>query len=505
MVEPTSVAEKTALPNPSLKRSTNGGPPGPGRWHTVFVFLSHSGQEKPAMRELAGFLSKSGIPHFFDETSIQWGKEISNEVRQAIARTTHFVVAVSPRSIASGWVSYEVGIADGLRIVNPEGLRVLPWLAYPVDNPPTYLADRLYLNDLEEVKSRLLSEFGASKPISQLEKIAQEFGYSYGGTTATAVRLIGAAGEAFSDIDMQTAVDKSDFERPEELLSTWAHVLAAIKRRCNERGVPYHNSLHTRLVDYRVKVQPNSEHKQLELTLGPLWWEDYAVPNWGTEGMTYDEILRFVDPLHVARTGKVNDSRLHNILDTATTLVTIDGYVLYTKRGQRVAVGEGKLTSCIAENINAELDRSLEPTPPGEAPSPFRAALRGMGEEVSPLILNEFRKGNSRLLCLGLSYDLQSFHPDALFLGALSITFEQVLAKCKEAPGKDFFEGRIDGFHLEGPYVGNDFARGNWTGGGKASLLRALEFIQHWSVAMNCTRAEFCRRLAESPTPWRAV
>jgi len=340
------------------------------------------------------------------------------------------------------------------------------------------------------------------------QALALKYGYVRSTICAEAIRLIGAGGEAFTTRDVVISTTQNGFTKPADMLPIWTDVLGHVKARALENGTPFHNSLHTRLVDYNVHVVPHTERKQLHLTLGPLYWEEYAVPRWLTDQMSPADITNYVNLEQVAATGRISSSKLHNIFDTATTLATIDGYLLYSRRSRRVSVAEDSFTSCIAENISAEKDESLDAIENAKLPSPFRAAIRGASEELSKGI-SEYVLGNGgcKLICLGLSFDLQAYHPDMLFFGVLPITFEQVQKLCREDPGEDFFEGQVQGIHLsriEKEDYG-DIALPHWTGDGRASCLRAIEFLTYWAKTTHCELLDVITKLEITSSEFRIV
>ena len=307
------------------------------------------------------------------------------------------------------------------------------------------------------------------------------FGYTYGGFTARALRLVGAADEFFPQDRVTIEVCRQPYVLPNAMLRTKADVLSRLESDAEQRKAPFFDGLHTRLVDYSIAgTDASTEQKRLTLHLGPIGWYDYSVMRWHTDQMNRADLTKYIDLEAIARTGSVVHTKLHNILDTATTLVTSDGYLLFAQRGTRVSGDETLLSSCVAENIHVQKDGSLSENANIECPAPFRAALRGIDEEMSPLIAQALVANGSPLFCLGLSFDLDAYHPDILFFAALSLTYEQVLKACRERPGQDFFEGHIRGVSLTGMdgSLARELSREKWTGGGKASALRALEFVE---------------------------
>ena len=258
-------------------------------------------------------------------------------------------------------------------------------------------------------------------------------------------------------------------------------VVEQLKKEAKRNNQMFYDGPHTRLIDYRATPIDASEQKHLELSLGPIGWYDFSVVD-NLLGQIFqklkpDYIQEYVDLDEVAKWGIIRNNKFTNILDTATTLVTSDGWVSYSVRSQRVSTSGGLLTSCVAENIHQEKDDSLRPQIAGELPAPFRTVLRGVKEELSPKLVPEL-VSKTCLYFLGLSFDLRSFHPDMLFMIALSITHDRLLEICRQYPGRDFLEGQVVCVRLSMLDEENSpLAKTNWVPGGKASLVRTREFL----------------------------
>lgn len=116
----------------------------------MFVFISYSHVDRDAARTISGLLSSAKIPYFLDE-HIEWGADIPEQVAKAIAQSTHVIVVVSPASLKSGWVAYEVGRAQA------RGCVVLPYLVHPALDLPPYLKSLKYVVSTDEMLTYLTS------------------------------------------------------------------------------------------------------------------------------------------------------------------------------------------------------------------------------------------------------------------------------------------------------------------------------------------------------------
>lgn len=96
------------------------------------LFLSHNRQQKPWVRELAGFLRDLGLTVFFDEDCIKPGQDIVLALEQAIEASDTVVLIISRSALRSKWISLETA----LRIYDDplgETRALVPILVEPVD------------------------------------------------------------------------------------------------------------------------------------------------------------------------------------------------------------------------------------------------------------------------------------------------------------------------------------------------------------------------------------
>jgi hypothetical protein len=115
------------------------------------VFLSYSRHDHDHVAGLVQVLSDLNVDVFQDTKDMQWGQEIASRVRRAIGECDALIVVISPASLKSQWVWYEVGAAQTL------GKAVLPYLTHLAMDVPDYLRGlhavatphdaRVYLSD----------------------------------------------------------------------------------------------------------------------------------------------------------------------------------------------------------------------------------------------------------------------------------------------------------------------------------------------------------------------
>jgi hypothetical protein len=90
-----------------------------------YVFISYSRADNTHASRISEVLTRCKTEHFLDSKDIDWGGDIEEGVAAGIARSSHLLIIVSPSSLKSLWVGYEVGHAKAL------GKTIIPFLMYP--------------------------------------------------------------------------------------------------------------------------------------------------------------------------------------------------------------------------------------------------------------------------------------------------------------------------------------------------------------------------------------
>lgn len=301
---------------------------------------------------------------------------------------------------------------------------------------------------------------------------------------ASSIRLTGADDDFFPQKTVHIIPSNEEYILPPDILVIKDKVVKILQKRAEKNGAMFFDGPNTRLIDYRVTPVDETEQKHLELKLGPVRWYDYSVSKWVLDQkLKYrltEEVQEYIDLEEIVDSGTIRSNKLTNILCTASTIVTSDGFVLYSRRGRGTEVERRKLTSSIAENIHQEKDGSLRHQQEGEISSPFRTVIRGIEEEASPVLAEYVRSNPQSIFLLGLDFDLLSFQPDLLFAVFLPYSCKKILDICKVTPGKDFTEGQVKGVSgLRNPKnIGSLLSESDWIPGGKASLIRTVEFLR---------------------------
>ena len=111
------------------------------RYHGIF--LSHTGADKPFVRQLRADLLNHNVPRVWvDEAEIQLGDSLIAKIDEGLRETRYIGVVLSQKSIDAPWVKKELDIAMNREIAGGEVV-VLP-LLYEKCELPGFLQGKLY-------------------------------------------------------------------------------------------------------------------------------------------------------------------------------------------------------------------------------------------------------------------------------------------------------------------------------------------------------------------------
>ena len=110
-----------------------------------YYFISYSRSDRNFVSSLESLLQEKGIRYFRDEKDIEWGCDVNATISTAIENCTALIVIISPNSLNSPWVAYEVGYAKARQ------KKVLPLLTEPTVNLPSFLKNLNFKFGLNEV------------------------------------------------------------------------------------------------------------------------------------------------------------------------------------------------------------------------------------------------------------------------------------------------------------------------------------------------------------------
>ncbi|MGL1861447.1 MAG: toll/interleukin-1 receptor domain-containing protein [Pseudodesulfovibrio sp.] len=112
------------------------------------VFLSHSSEDKPKVREIAEFLKQNGIDSWIDEGEIKIGDRLLPKITSGVHETDLILAFLSTNSISSQWVQKELSLAME-REMDEHRIAILPILigVCPI---PQFIRDKLYADLVTE-------------------------------------------------------------------------------------------------------------------------------------------------------------------------------------------------------------------------------------------------------------------------------------------------------------------------------------------------------------------
>ena len=110
------------------------------------VFISYSSIDEDQARLVANILDDIDVQYFFDKKDISWGNVVNSDISEGISESNALILILSPASIKSQWVSFEIGFATALN------KKVLPYLTHPSIDVPGFLQRLKYITKKEVEK-----------------------------------------------------------------------------------------------------------------------------------------------------------------------------------------------------------------------------------------------------------------------------------------------------------------------------------------------------------------
>lgn len=120
------------------------------------VFLAHQKDDKPQVVVIANYLQKAGIDIYFDEHDTELRihhqnnnpKKVTEAILKGINNSTHMLVIVSPNTVNSSWVPFEIGY--GFEKTN---LLVLCLKGFPAGSLPEYIRTAPIIRDIYDINN----------------------------------------------------------------------------------------------------------------------------------------------------------------------------------------------------------------------------------------------------------------------------------------------------------------------------------------------------------------
>ncbi len=323
------------------------------------------------------------------------------------------------------------------------------------------------------IESHLESVDVARPPSSLVDSKYSSNYYYWGNSFARAFRLVGAQDEFFPINRIKVDIESIDYFPPEALAKDRQSFFDSVTQIRN-----IWNGDCLRLINYRASPKDNSELKHLHLSLGPIKWKDYVTTNQRLSDPELKilrkenlQIENFIDHQRLTDEYDVEASRLSNILTIYLTATTSDGFLIYSERLGNVGAHRKMKMCAVSENLHPYKDGFYGPETEAAL---FKAAARGLKEELSPDLVPD--NPLEDLLLLGLEFHLDACHPGLLFYAPLRQSRREVEQRYR---GGDSHEGRCEFVHLDNSNkITSILAEHDWFEGGKASLIRTLEYLR---------------------------
>lgn len=130
------------------------------------IFISHQQKDKNEARVVADYLEKSGIDVYFDEYDSALKihhqhndpKKVTEAICNGINNSSHMLVIVSPNTISSSWVPFEIGYG-----FEKTDLAILCLKGIPKGSLPEYLRTAPIVRDIYDLNIKIASITGKSK------------------------------------------------------------------------------------------------------------------------------------------------------------------------------------------------------------------------------------------------------------------------------------------------------------------------------------------------------
>ena len=130
------------------------------------VFVSYQNADKQSAKKIADYLLSAGINVYFDEydkdlkssNQTKNPKRVTNALIKGINTSSHMLVLVSPSTLKSQWVPFEIGYGN-----DKTNLNVLTLKGISKGKLPEYIRTAKIIRDIWDINSLISSLRGISK------------------------------------------------------------------------------------------------------------------------------------------------------------------------------------------------------------------------------------------------------------------------------------------------------------------------------------------------------
>lgn len=114
------------------------------------VFISHSSSDQMFVRTLKSDLNENNIQTWVDEDQLNLGDNLVDKLEIALDESSHFLIILSPHSVTSDWVRFE--LKKAIDNINSQLLQKIIPIKYSSCDIPEELKILLYADLSEEIR-----------------------------------------------------------------------------------------------------------------------------------------------------------------------------------------------------------------------------------------------------------------------------------------------------------------------------------------------------------------
>lgn len=146
------------------------------------VFISHQQKDKTEARQVANYLQNAGIDIYFDENDTELRlhhqnnnpKKVTEAICYGINNSSHMLVLVSPNTINSSWVPFEIGYG-----FDKTDLGVLCLKGIPKGSLPEYIRTAPIVRDIYDLNNYIERLTGKTRAELRETKLMSDYDNSF--------------------------------------------------------------------------------------------------------------------------------------------------------------------------------------------------------------------------------------------------------------------------------------------------------------------------------------
>lgn len=145
------------------------------------VFISHQQNDKDAARKIADYLINVGVDVYFDEYDGDLrishqsnnARAVTDSIRKGINNSSHMLVLVSPNTLRSTWVPFEIGYG-----YDKTDLSVLCLRGIPKGSLPEYIRTANIIRDIYDFNIKISNILEKSQSFLEETKLMSSYANS---------------------------------------------------------------------------------------------------------------------------------------------------------------------------------------------------------------------------------------------------------------------------------------------------------------------------------------